>query len=152
MGDATYGLIAIGCHRNPAVPGQLMQARIAHMHCERRVAQAMSGMHSRPILFHLDEVTVQRRYEVQGEYVIPSSAAIPSSAVSMALAPQAVPRTLGLSPHAQAAARRFETPSTGRWRLQVRPQKIARSLMYLYLQEVLWVIANVGSNWAHTRP
>ena len=62
-----------------------------------------------------------RRYEVQGEYVIPSSAAIPSSAVSMAMAPQAMPRAAG---NVQPPLRRFEAPATGRWRLQVRKLQI----------------------------
>lgn len=62
------------------------------------------------------------RYEVQGEYVIPSSAAIPSSAVSMAMAPQAMPRAVG---NVQPPLRRFEAPATGRWRLQVRKLQIS---------------------------
>ncbi|KAK9862508.1 hypothetical protein WJX84_009406 [Apatococcus fuscideae] len=70
-------------------------------------------------LIRLERTTLQQnnsRYEVQGEYVIPSSAAIPSSAVSMALAPHPMPRT---PPGVQPPLRRFEAPSTGRWRLQV---------------------------------
>ncbi len=50
-----------------------------------------------------------RRYEVQGEYVIPSGATIPRSAAEMAAAAQP-PNAANMSP--------FETGG-GRWRLQV---------------------------------
>lgn len=56
------------------------------------------------------------RYEVQGEYVIPSSATIPRSAADMALVQGSAaaqdPNTTSLAP--------FETGG-GRWRLQVSP-------------------------------
>ena len=55
-------------------------------------------------------LAVVPRYEVQGEYVIPSSATIPRSAADVALGGQGAPRR-ALSP--------FES-DTGRWRVQVQ--------------------------------
>ena len=52
-----------------------------------------------------------RRYEVQGEYVIPSVAALPKSAAEMAL-------MQGASGQGASAASPFEQ-ADGRWRVQV---------------------------------
>jgi hypothetical protein len=57
------------------------------------------------------------RYEVQGEYVIPSDATIPKSAADMAL----VQGSASPGDGSQPSASPFQTAG-GRWRLQVLPR------------------------------
>lgn len=73
-------------------------------------------------MLRLERVVLQQarsRYEVQGEYTIPSTADIPRSAASLALA---APPT-GIAGSAAAATGNggnATSPAMGRWRLQVR--------------------------------
>ena len=70
--------------------------------------------HACHIILALDEWCFARRYEVQGEYVIPPNATIPLSAADMAL-------VTGVAGGTTAAQRPpFEQSGSGRWRVQAR--------------------------------
>lgn len=63
-----------------------------------------------------------RRYEVQGEYVIPPNVAIPRSATDMAL-------VSGIAGGAAASQRApFEQSGSGRWRVQARARRRLRNM------------------------
>ncbi len=63
-----------------------------------------------------------RRYEVQGEYVIPPNVAIPRSAADMAL-------VSGVAGGAAASQRApFEQSGSGRWRVQARSRQRLRTV------------------------
>ena len=68
----------------------------------------------------VSQVYAERRYEVQGEYVIPPDTRIPDSAAS--LAPKELMGSRSGAP-LKPPKSAFEQ-ATGRWRLQVRPEAL----------------------------